>query len=161
MERTYHFNWSEKTESQTWGRNGLEKKESKNFLDSVFVEAGKKQSPKNSCFFTNHFFLMSGTTNNDKFSLHPFQTFFSTRVLETNLVGLKAACIGPALSKFRPSVGDGANQYTRLYNQSNIKLEGRVCYIFECLTLARASVFNQSYLLQFKVFFFSLNLLGF
>ena len=33
---------------------------------------------------------------------------FSTRVLETHLGGLKAACIGSAVSKFRPSVGDGA-----------------------------------------------------
>ena len=63
-----------------------EKKESKNFLDSVFFQ----------------------TTKNDKFSPYPFLTFFSTRVLETHLGGLKAACIGPALSKFRPSVGDGA-----------------------------------------------------
>ena len=48
------------------------------------------------------------TTKNYKFSLYPFLTFFSTRVLETHLGGLKAACIGPALSKFRPSAGDGA-----------------------------------------------------
>ena len=33
---------------------------------------------------------------------------FSTRVLETHLGGLNAACIGSALSKFRLSVGDGA-----------------------------------------------------
>ena len=48
------------------------------------------------------------TTKIDKFSLYPYLTFFSTRVLETNLGGLKATCIGPTLSKFRPSVGDGA-----------------------------------------------------
>ena len=48
------------------------------------------------------------TTKNYKFSLYPFLTFFSTRILEAHLRGLKAACIGPALSKFRSSVGDGA-----------------------------------------------------
>ena len=31
----------------------------------------------------------------------PFVTFYSTRSLETHLGGLQAACIGPALSKFR------------------------------------------------------------
>ena len=36
----------------------------------------------------------------------------STRVLETHLGGLKAACVGSALSKFRLSVGDGAT-YSR------------------------------------------------
>ena len=53
-----------------------------------------------SCFFQ--------TTKNERFPLYLFLIFFSTRVLETHLGGLKAACIGPALSKFRPSVGDGA-----------------------------------------------------
>ena len=33
---------------------------------------------------------------------------FSTRARESHLGGLKAACIGSAVSKFRPSVGDGA-----------------------------------------------------
>ena len=33
---------------------------------------------------------------------------FRTRVLDSYLGGLKAACIGSALSKFHPSVGDGA-----------------------------------------------------
>jgi hypothetical protein len=42
------------------------------------------------------------------FSLYPFLTFFSHRVLETDLGGLKAAWIGPALSKFRPSIGGEA-----------------------------------------------------
>ena len=46
------------------------------------------------------------------------------------------------------------------FKQSDTKLEGAACYIFQCLTLARASVLNQSYLLYFKVFFFSLNMLG-
>ena len=32
--------------------------------------------------------------------------FFSTRVLDIHLGGLKAACIGFALSKLRPSFGD-------------------------------------------------------
>ena len=48
------------------------------------------------------------TTKNYKISLYPFLTFFSTRVLETHSGDLKAACIGPALSKFCLSVGDGA-----------------------------------------------------
>ena len=48
------------------------------------------------------------TTKNYKFSLYPFLTFFSTKVLETHLGGLNAACIRPALSQFRPSVGDEA-----------------------------------------------------
>ena len=70
-------------------------KKSKKFLDSVFL---------------SHFSPMSifQTTKNFKFSLCPFLTFFSTRVLETHLEVLKAACIGPALSQFRQSVGDGA-----------------------------------------------------
>jgi hypothetical protein len=37
-----------------------------------------------------------------------------SRVLETHLEGLKAACFGPALSKFRPSVRDGATYCTSL-----------------------------------------------
>jgi hypothetical protein len=100
------------------------KTESKNFLDSVFFQgwkkfffkAGKKQSSRNSwtLFFFKPFLphvwdsVFFQTTKNGKFSLYPFLTFFSTRVLGTHLGGLKAACIGPALSKFRPSVGDGA-----------------------------------------------------
>ena len=43
--------------------------------------------------------------------LDQFLTFFSTRVLETHLGGLKAACIGPALSQFRQSVGDGTTYF--------------------------------------------------
>ena len=46
---------------------------------------------------------------------------FSTRVLETHLGGLKAACIGYALSKIRPSVGDGAT-YCTLYTPTYMLL---------------------------------------
>ena len=71
----------------------------------------KKQSPRISwtLFFFEPFLphdwdsVFFQTTKNYKFSLYPFLTFFSTRVLETHLGGLKAACIGPALSKFRLS----------------------------------------------------------
>ena len=92
-----------------------------NFLDSVFVKAGKNriQEILTLCYFLNHFCPMSGTvfiqtTKNDKFSLYLFLTFSSTRVLETHLVlgGLKAARIDPALSKFCLSVGDGATCLT-------------------------------------------------
>ena len=77
----------------------LEKTESKKFLHSVI-------------FWTTS--APCQTTKNDKFSLYLFLTFSSTRVLETHLVlgGLKAACIGPALSKFCLSVGDGATCLT-------------------------------------------------
>ena len=73
--------------------------ESKNFLDSIFFEP-----------FLPHIWdsVFFQTTKNYKSSLYPFLTFFSTRILEAHLGGLKAACIGPALSKFRSSVGDGA-----------------------------------------------------
>ena len=53
----------------------------------------KKTESKNFMFFL--------TTQTDEFSLYPFLIFFSTRLLETYLGGLKAACIGPALSKLR------------------------------------------------------------
>jgi len=58
---------------------------------------------------------MSGTlffqiTKNYKLSLYPFLTFFSTSVLETHLGGLKAACIGPAISKGEQGTAElGAN----------------------------------------------------
>ena len=70
----------------------------------------KKQSPRiswtlphvwDSVFFSRLLKMMSSL-------LTPFLTFFITRVLKTLLGGLKAACIGPALSKFCPSVWDGA-----------------------------------------------------
>ena len=89
----------------------------------------KVQSPRNSwtllffqtisppclglCFFQ--------TAKNYKFSLYPFLTFFSPRVLETHFGGLKAACIGPALSKFRPSVGGGAT-YCTLYTVDSVQV---------------------------------------
>ena len=80
-------------------RISWKKTESNKFLESVFF---KPFLPHvwDSVFFQ--------TTKNNKFSQYPFQTFFSTRVLETYLGGLKLACIGPALSKFRPSCGNGA-----------------------------------------------------
>ena len=42
---------------------------------------------------------------------------FSTRVLNTNFEGLKAAWIGSALSKFRPSVEDGATYGTPIQDK--------------------------------------------
>ena len=65
------------------------------------------------CLFSSHFSPMSGTLffqtiKNEKFPIYPFLISFSNRVLETHLGGLKAARIGPALSKLCPSVGDGA-----------------------------------------------------
>ena len=58
----------------------------------VFFKAGKKQSPRNSwtLFFFEPFLpyvwdsVFFQTTKNDKFSLYPFLTFFSTRLLETH-----------------------------------------------------------------------------
>ena len=52
-----------------------------------------KQSPRIS--WTQAFFkpFLPQTIKNDKFSAYPFLTFFSTRVLETRLGGLKAACL--------------------------------------------------------------------
>ena len=99
------------------GEKGLKKKLSPRISWTLFFSSvKKKQSPRNSwtLFFFEPFVphvqdsIFFQTTKNDKFSLYPFPTFFSTRVLEIHLGGLKAACIGPALSKFRPSVGDGA-----------------------------------------------------
>ena len=77
--------------------------------------SGKKQSPKllGLCFFPDHFPPMSGTLffsehlNWQVLSITRLQ-LFSTRVLDIHLGGLKAACIGSDVSKFRPSVGDGA-----------------------------------------------------
>ena len=77
--------------------------------------SGKKQSPRTLglCFFPDHFSPMSGTLffsehlNWQVLSLFRLQ-LFSTRVLDIHLGGLKAACIGFDVSKFRPSVGDGA-----------------------------------------------------
>ena len=73
----------------------------KQFWNSVYFQA---ISPPclGLCFFQ--------TTKNEKFPLYPFLIFFNTRVLETHLGGLKAACMGPVLSKFRLSVGDGATK---------------------------------------------------
>ena len=54
---------------------------------------------------------------------------------------LKASCIGPALSKFRPSVGDGATNYAYVFDTvSRVKIfvEGRGgsrLHRFENLTL--------------------------
>ena len=64
-------------------------------------------------FFSHHFPPMSGTLffskhlNWQVLSITRLQ-LFSTRVLDTHLGGLKAACIGSALFKFRQSVEDGA-----------------------------------------------------
>jgi hypothetical protein len=44
------------------------------------------------------------TIKNNTFYLYSYLAFFSARVLETHLGGLKAVCIGPALSNFCPSV---------------------------------------------------------
>ena len=96
------FSGLKKTESQTWGRIGSEKNRVQEILGLFFY---RSISPPclGLCFFQ--------TTKNYKFSLYPFLTFFSTRVLESHLGGLKAACIGPALSKFRPNVGDRATYW--------------------------------------------------
>ena len=81
----------------------IKKTQSKKFFDSVFV----KPFLPHVWDFLFHFLFQ--TTKNIKFSLYPFLTFFSTMLLETHLGELKAACIGPALSKFSLSVGDGAS----------------------------------------------------
>ena len=75
----------------------------------------KKQSPRTLglCFFPDHFSPMSGTLlfsehmNWQVLSITRMQ-LFGTKVLDIHLGGLKAACIGLDVSKFRPSVGDGA-----------------------------------------------------
>ena len=99
------------------GEKCCEKKQSPHFLWTLFFSrAGKNQSSQKvrTLFFFTAFLphvwdsVFFQTIRNYMFSLYPFLIFFSTRVLETHLGGLKAACIGPALSKFRQSVGDGA-----------------------------------------------------
>ena len=76
------------------------KTESKKLLEPVFFQTISPLCPGLGLFFQK--------TKNYKFSLYPFLKFFSTRVLEPYLGGLNSACIGPALSKFCPSGGDGA-----------------------------------------------------
>ena len=71
-------------------------------------------------FFLDHFPPISGTLFfsehlNWQVLLITRLQLFSTRVLDIHLGGLKAACIGLDVSKFRPSVGDGATYYTDLY----------------------------------------------
>ena len=67
-----------------------------------FFSVIKKQSPRSSWtpFYLEPFLphVWDYTTKNYKFSLYPFLTYFSTRVLKTQLWGQKEACIGPALS---------------------------------------------------------------
>ena len=79
--------------------------ESKNFLDSIFFQT---ISPPclGLCFFSE--------LQNGKCSRYPFLQLFRTMVLDTHYGGLKASCIASALSKFHPSVGDGAT-YCTLY----------------------------------------------
>ena len=87
---------------QKWSpRHGEEMARTKtesNFLDSVFFHCWKKkQSPRYSWtqFFLSQFLPMSGTLFFFRplkmiSCLYPFLTFFSIRVLETQLGGLKA-----------------------------------------------------------------------
>ena len=77
------------------------------FLGPCFFPVLKKKSVQEIlglCLFLSHSPPCLGLP----FPLYPFLIFFSTIVLETRLGGQKAACIGPALPKFRPSVGDAA-----------------------------------------------------
>jgi hypothetical protein len=67
-----------------WGEMVRKKTESRNFWD----------------FFQ--------TTKNYNFSLYPLLTFFNHQGSANSFRGLKATCISPALSKFHPSVKDGA-----------------------------------------------------
>ena len=89
-----------KKQSSRHGWEMVKKKKSKKFLDFFLLLFRTISSPCLGLFFFQ-------ITQNYMFSLYSFLTFFSTRVLETHLGGIKAACIGPALSKFCPSVGDG------------------------------------------------------
>ena len=78
------------------GEKWFEKKQSSRTSGTLFFfKAWRKQSPRNS--WTISPLCIFQTTKNGKFSLYPFLTFFSTRVLETHSGGLKAACTGPAL----------------------------------------------------------------
>ena len=105
-----------KIESQTWGRNGPKKNWVQEILGLWFFPAVKKNRVQDNlrlCFFLDHFSPMSGTCffsehQNSKCSRYPFLQLFRTRVLDTHYGGLKASCIGPALSKFHLSVWDGA-----------------------------------------------------
>ena len=85
-------------------------------IESVLLNHTRTRGPsvtRMRDFFSDHFSPMSGTLffsehlNWQVLSLFRLQ-LFSTRVLDIHLGGLKAACIGLDVSKFRPSVGDGA-----------------------------------------------------
>ena len=78
-----------------------------------------RAEPIQAAFSPLNFSPMSGTLffsehlNWQVLSLFRLQ-LFSTRVLDIHLGGLKAACIGLDVSKFRPSVGDGATLWAPL-----------------------------------------------
>jgi hypothetical protein len=116
--------------------------QSKNFLDSVFFQSWK--TPRN--YWTLFFFLKPflphvwdsvffQTTKNEKVLSLPLSKFFQTRVLETFLGRLKAACIGPALSKFRPSVMDGATE-PRVRTGDIVKTTAGTRFFFKSRTAA-------------------------
>ena len=72
-------------------------------LDYFFQSLKKTESNK---FLDSVFFLKPFLS----YVWDPFLTFFSTRVLETHLGWLKAACIGPAISKGEQGTAElGAN----------------------------------------------------
>ena len=81
---------------------------------------------KNECKkFLDHFSPMSGTLFffqklKKKFSI-PLPGIFQHQGSGNSLRGVKAACIGPALYKFRPSVGDGATYPSPSINDSKFR----------------------------------------
>ena len=97
------------------GREGEKKQSPRISWTLFFFKARKKrvQEILGLCFFSDHFSPMSGTLfffkhlNWQVLSITRMQ-LFGTKVLDIHLGGLKASCIGSAVSKFRPSVGDGA-----------------------------------------------------
>ena len=88
--------------------------DSKNFLDSVFFQYWKKTESKKFCLFSSHFSLLSGTPFffiplKIISSLYTLPDIFQHQGSGNSLRGLKAACIGPALSKFLPKCWGWSN----------------------------------------------------
>ena len=112
------------------GRNSVKKNRVKEILDSVFFHTISPPCPW-LCFFSEHLnWLVLSITR---------LQLLSTRVLETHLGGLKAACIGSALSKFRLSVVDGSTYCPRQFFDSGAQSQAQpdiqvqpVQYIWRC-----------------------------
>ena len=104
IERTYHFS---DLKNRVPGMREMVKKN----LDYFFskLEKNRVQQILGLSFFFKPFL---------PYVWDPFLTFFSTRVLETHLGWLKAACIGPAISKGEQGTAElGANTVLKQTNE--------------------------------------------